>query len=86
MCPACFATAALIAGSAGSTGVIAALVVNKFRLKNVVDTATRTKSKEHNDGQQHNGTQATEGRAGSGMACGAEGTSGEGERIHPAAG
>jgi hypothetical protein len=34
MCPACLTTAALIAGSATSTGGLAAILIKKFGLKN----------------------------------------------------
>lgn len=37
MCPMCLATAALIAGSATSTGGLAAIVSRKFRVKNAVN-------------------------------------------------
>ena len=39
MCPACIATAALIAGSAITTGGAAALVIKKFYAKNVANKA-----------------------------------------------
>ncbi|MGA2574703.1 MAG: hypothetical protein ABSH24_01630 [Bryobacteraceae bacterium] len=51
MCPACIATAALIAGSASSTGALAALVLKKLCLKNVAEATPQTKSKESHNGQ-----------------------------------
>jgi hypothetical protein len=37
MCPICITTAALIAGSATSTGGLAAIAIRKFRAKNAQD-------------------------------------------------
>jgi hypothetical protein len=37
MCPVCITTAVLIAGSATSTGGLAAIVIKKFGVKNAVD-------------------------------------------------
>jgi hypothetical protein len=37
MCPVCITTAMLIAGSATSTGGLAAVVIKKFGVKNAVD-------------------------------------------------
>jgi len=37
MCPACLATAMLIAGSVASTGGLAAIVIRKFGVKNAVN-------------------------------------------------
>jgi hypothetical protein len=52
MCPACLATAALIAGIATSTGGLTALVVKKFSAKNIPNSIpTQTKSKENDNGQ-----------------------------------
>ena len=54
MCPVCLATAALIAGSAGSTGGLAAIALRKFGKKNAVDThRSSTLSKEEDHVQQH---------------------------------
>jgi len=38
MCPMCLATAALIAGSATSTGGFVAIIIRRFGLKSVVDS------------------------------------------------
>jgi hypothetical protein len=47
MCPACIVAAALIAGKATSTGGLTAVIVTKFRPKNVANkVCTQTKSKE----------------------------------------
>lgn len=52
MCPACFATAALIAGGATSLGGLTVLVAKKLNTKTVAKkTATETKSKENDNGQ-----------------------------------
>jgi hypothetical protein len=37
MCPVCIATAMLIAGSASSTGGLAAIAIQKFGVKNAVN-------------------------------------------------
>jgi hypothetical protein len=37
MCPVCIATAMLIAGSATSTGGLAAIAIQKFGVKNALD-------------------------------------------------
>jgi hypothetical protein len=37
MCPICITTAVLIAGSATSTGGLAAIAIRKFGMKNAVD-------------------------------------------------
>jgi hypothetical protein len=37
MCPICITTAALIAGSATSTGGLAAIAIRKFGVKNALD-------------------------------------------------
>jgi hypothetical protein len=51
MCPVCIATAALIAGSAASTGGLTALVVKKFRPKKMVSSnSMQSKEKEKEDG------------------------------------
>lgn len=50
MCPVCIATAALIAGSATSTGGLAALAAKKLlpkRLAEQISTTTTSKSKEN---------------------------------------
>ena len=47
MCPMCITTALLIAGSATSTGGLAAIAIKKLGVKNAVDNnATPTPSKE----------------------------------------
>jgi hypothetical protein len=52
MCPFCIATAALIAGSATSTGGLTALVIKRFRPKKVVGSKPRqSETKEKKDGQ-----------------------------------
>jgi nitrous oxide reductase accessory protein NosL len=52
MCPACIATAALILGSAISTGGMAAFAVKKFQSKNAAEKiAAQNKGKENHDGQ-----------------------------------
>jgi hypothetical protein len=52
MCPACMATAALIFGSAISTGGAAAFALKKFRKKNAVEKISpQYKAKENHDGQ-----------------------------------
>ena len=51
MCPACIATAAIIAAKATSTGGLTALVVKKFRLKTgpkKIERTTQIKA-EHNE-------------------------------------
>ena len=47
MCPACFAAAALIAGSALSTGALTAVVSKKFWTKNRNGSVARDKGKEN---------------------------------------
>ena len=49
MCPACFAAAALIAGSALSTGALTAIVGKKFWTKNHNGIVVRNKGKENRD-------------------------------------
>ena len=52
MCPACFAAAALIAGSALSTGALTAIVGKKFWTRNVRNgIAAANKGKENRHGQ-----------------------------------
>jgi hypothetical protein len=52
MCPVCIATAALIAGSATSTGGLAAVAVKKFFTRNTeILTATNSNQKENRDDQ-----------------------------------
>jgi hypothetical protein len=54
MCPVCLATAALIAGSATSTGGLAAIAIRKFGLNSAVEPQTvSTPAKEDHHGQQH---------------------------------
>jgi hypothetical protein len=52
MCPACIATAALIAGTTSGTGGLAVLVFRKFRAKGVNIVADQNYSKESHDGKQ----------------------------------
>jgi hypothetical protein len=52
MCPVCLTTAVLIAGSALSTGGLAAIAIKKFSVKNAVDnhpapTPIRSKEDRH---------------------------------------
>jgi hypothetical protein len=50
MCPLCIATAVLIAGKVTSTGGVAAMVIKKFGVKNVVDknpVSTNSKEDQH---------------------------------------
>jgi hypothetical protein len=55
MCPMCITTAVVIAGSATSTGGLAAIAIRKFGLKNAVNNdPAPTPSKENHDGLQHN--------------------------------
>jgi hypothetical protein len=65
MCPACIATAALIAGSAVSTGGLTAMVFTKFKAKKFErkkfsaknlgeKICTQTQGKENHDGHQQN--------------------------------
>jgi hypothetical protein len=50
MCPACFAAAALIAGSALSTGALTAIASKKFWTKNLRNgIVARNKGKENRD-------------------------------------
>jgi hypothetical protein len=52
MCPACVATAALIVGSAISTGGAAVFALKKFRKKNTAEKiSAQYKAKENHDGQ-----------------------------------
>ena len=61
MCPACVASAALIAGSIGSTGGLTAFLVTKFRTTNVANrTPEQTQSKEKYNGNQQSGNPASE--------------------------
>jgi hypothetical protein len=54
MCPFCIATAALIAGSAGGTTGLAALVVTRLRKKNIpTEFPTQTEDKEDHHVQHH---------------------------------
>jgi hypothetical protein len=63
MCPACIASAALIAGSVGSTGGLTAFLVTKFRATNVANrTPEQNQSKENYDGNLHCGNPASESR------------------------
>jgi hypothetical protein len=51
MCPVCLTTAMLIAGSATSTGGLAAIAIRKFGGKNAVDNnPSPTPSKEDHNG------------------------------------
>ena len=51
MCPVCIATAALIAGSATSTGGLAAVVIKKLGAKSAVESnPAPTATKEDNHG------------------------------------
>ena len=51
MCPVCITTAMLIAGSATSTGGLAAIAIRKFGVKNAVDNnAAPIPSKEEHHG------------------------------------
>ncbi|HET6217722.1 MAG TPA: hypothetical protein VFE27_11930 [Acidobacteriaceae bacterium] len=51
MCPVCITTAMLIAGSATSTGGLAAVAIRKFGVKNAVDNhSAPTPTKEHRQG------------------------------------
>jgi hypothetical protein len=52
MCPACIATAALIAGTTTGTGGLTALVVRKFRAKSAKIVTEQNSSKESHDGKQ----------------------------------
>jgi hypothetical protein len=52
MCPACIATAALIAGTTSGTGGLTALVFRKFREKSAKIVTEQDYSKESHDGQQ----------------------------------
>jgi hypothetical protein len=51
MCPACIAAAALIVGSALSTGALTAVVSKKFWTKNRDGFVARNKRKENPNGQ-----------------------------------
>ena len=51
MCPACFAAAALIAGSALSTGALTAIVSKKFWTKNRNGIVAPNNGKENRDGK-----------------------------------
>jgi hypothetical protein len=57
MCPVCLTTAALIAGSATSTGVLVAIAIKKFGMKSAADhhpaptpSPTASPSKENHHG------------------------------------
>jgi hypothetical protein len=51
MCPVCIATAVMIAGSATSSGGLAAMAIKKFGVKNAVDNhPVPTPSKEDDHG------------------------------------
>jgi hypothetical protein len=53
MCPACIATAVLIAGTTTGTGVLTALAVRKFCSKFGAEIVTeKNNSKESHDGKQ----------------------------------
>jgi len=52
MCPACIATAALIAGTTTGTGGLAALVFRKFRVKSAKIVMEKNNSEESHDGKQ----------------------------------
>jgi hypothetical protein len=56
MCPICITTAALIAGSATSTGGLAAIAIRKFGLKNAVDN--NPAERRNQDVNEHNGETA----------------------------
>jgi hypothetical protein len=63
MCPACIASAALIAGSIGSTGGLTAFFVKKIRATNVANQIPKPdKAKENYDGNQQSGNSASESR------------------------
>ena len=50
MCPVCITTAVLIAGKVTSSGGLAAIVIKKFGVKNVVDknpVSTNSKEDQH---------------------------------------
>jgi hypothetical protein len=53
MCPMCFATAVLIAGSVTSTGGLAAIVIKQFGAKNSTDNnqAPTQSAEEHHESQ-----------------------------------
>lgn len=54
MCPVCIATAALIAGSATSTGGLAAVVLTKLRARNLINRIQdKPKPQEDDHGYQH---------------------------------
>jgi hypothetical protein len=52
MCPACIATAALIAGTTSGTGGLTALAFRKFRAKSAKIVTEQNYSKESHDGKQ----------------------------------
>jgi hypothetical protein len=57
MCPICITTAVLIAGSATSTGGLAAIAIRKFGVKNTVDknpTERRNQNVNEHDGETTN--------------------------------
>jgi len=53
MCPVCITTAMLIAGSATSTGGLAAIAIRKFGVKNAVDN--NPAQRRNQDGNEHDG-------------------------------
>ena len=53
MCPVCLATAVIIAGSAGGTGGLAALVAATFRTKKSGTFPNTTTIKEDHDGHEY---------------------------------
>ena len=54
MCPVCLATAAMIAGSAISTGGLTAIVIKKFCAKNCAQAIPiQAGAKENPNGQHH---------------------------------
>lgn len=56
MCPICITTAVLIAGSATSTGGIAAIALRKLGVKSAADHVTAsTPSTEEHHGEEHHG-------------------------------
>jgi len=60
MCPVCIATAALIAGSATGSSGLAALVVAKFRRKEIADKfPPQTIAEEVHDDTIHDGNSAS---------------------------
>jgi hypothetical protein len=53
MCPICITTAVLIAGSASSTGGLAAIAIRKFGMKNAVDN--NPAQRRNQDVNEHDG-------------------------------